>query len=132
DRYEASPHGRSVREELVAIVEADVSVFREEEDFIKVLVREALSFRGETYGVIVQGLAPFLDAVQQILAGGQRTGAVRTDRPLWQLALLFVGNLSLLYTQYWGSAGAWPTLEELPELAASAFLDGASRPNTPD
>jgi hypothetical protein len=46
-------------------------------------------------------------------------------RPLDQLALLFIGTLTLLHVQHWGSAGARPTLEEAPSLAVSAFLDGA-------
>jgi hypothetical protein len=45
-------------------------------------------------------------------------------RPLDQLALLFIGTLTLLHVQHWGSAGALPALEELPSLAVSAFLDG--------
>jgi len=53
-------------------------------------------------------------------------GTVRNDTPVEQLALLFVGTLSMLYVQHWGSNGAWPTLEELPALAVTSFLDGAA------
>jgi hypothetical protein len=43
-----------------------------------------------------------------------------------QLALLFVGSLSLLYVQHWGSNGTWPSLDEIPELAVTMFFDGAA------
>ena len=47
---------------------------------------------------------------------------------------MFVGTLALLYVQHWGIGGAWPALEDVPELVVSAFLDGArtqksGRPN---
>jgi AcrR family transcriptional regulator len=125
-RYSGLEHGESVRERLAALVRADVTVLREEEAFMKVLLREAMSFRGETYPIVVENLAPFLTLVEDIVVEGVRTKEVRADRPVSQLALLFVGILALLFVQHWGSAGVWPTLEELPELAVTAFLDGAA------
>ncbi len=125
-RYSGLRHGDSVRERLTALVRADVSVLRDEEDFMKVLLREAMSFRRQTYPIILENLAPFMGMVEKILERGARTGEVRADRPVAQLALLFVGLLSLLYVQHWGSERAWPTLDELPQLAVSAFLDGAA------
>ena len=124
-RYAASPQGDSVRARLEALVAADVEVLRDEEPFMKVLIREAMSFRPTTYSLIVKHLAPFVNVVREVLASGVKTGEVRSDRPLDQLALLFVGTLTMLYVQHWGSVGAWPTLEELPSLAVTAFLDGA-------
>ena len=124
-RYAASPQGDSVRARLEALVAADVEVLRDEEPFMKVLIREAMSFRPTTYPLIVEHLAPFLAVVREVLASGVKTGEVRSDRPLDQLALLFVGTLTVLYVQHWGSAGTWLTLEELPSLAVTALLDGA-------
>jgi AcrR family transcriptional regulator len=48
-RYDAAEAGDSVRERLRALAAADVAVLREEEGFMKVLVREAMSFRPETF-----------------------------------------------------------------------------------
>jgi len=124
-RYAGSPHGNSVRDRLAALVAADVDVLREQEPFMRVLIREAMSFRPDTYPIIVEHLAPFLDVLIEVLATGVEAGEIRNDRPPAQLALLFVGTLTMLYVQYWGSGGAWPTLEELPELALATFLDGA-------
>jgi AcrR family transcriptional regulator len=126
-RYAGVPHRGGVRESLLALAAADVAVLREEERFLKVVVREAMSFRPETYPLIVSHLAPFVDQVDAILSGGVADREIRTDRPTPQLAMLFVGLLVLLYVQHWGSGGAWPTLEEIPALAVSTFLDGAGR-----
>jgi AcrR family transcriptional regulator len=124
-RYAASPRGDSVRARLEALVEDDVAVLRDEEPFMQVLIREAMSFRPSTYDVIVEHLAPFLTVVLDVLATGVETGEVRSDRPPDQLALLFMGTITMLYVQHWGSGGAWPTVDELPTLAVEAFLDGA-------
>lgn len=129
-RYSTSPLGTSVRAQLQALVDADIAVLREEEAFMKVLVREALGFRSETYPLLLSHLAPFRDVVERILARGVETKEIRADRPVAQQALLFVGLLALLYVQHWGSDGAWPTPAEIPTLATTAFLEGAAHPCT--
>ena len=123
--YAASPEGHSVRSRLEALAAADVAVLRDEEPFMKVLVREAMSFRPQTYPLIVEHLAPFVDVVREVLAVAAEAGEIRPDRPPEELALLFTGILTLLYVQHWGSGGTWPTLDELPALAVTTFLDGA-------
>ena len=125
-RFRNVDPGGGVRARLIAVAEADVSVVREDEAFIKVLVREAMSFRPETYLVIEAHLAPYLMAVAGILSDGVDEGAIRNDLPVQQLALVFVGTLSVLYVQHWGAEGAWPNLEEIPTLAVTSFLDGAA------
>ncbi len=125
DRYAAVPHGASIQDSLRALAAADVSVLREEEDFMKVLIGEAMAPHSRNYSLILERLSPFLDAVAGILEAGARNGEIRRDRPVPQLALLFTGTLALLYVQRWQSGGGWPTLEEIPELAVDAFLHGA-------
>ena len=49
----------------------------------------------------------------------------RIDLPPPQLALAFVGMLTLLFVQHWGSGGTWPSLDEIPQLVVALFLDGA-------
>jgi AcrR family transcriptional regulator len=125
--YAALPKDGSVRSRLEALALADVAVLREDEPFMKVLVRETMSFRPGTYPIIVEHLAPFVGVVGGVLAAGVGSGEIRSDRPPEELAMLFVGILALLYVQHWGSEGAWPTLEEVPELAVTTFRDGAGR-----
>jgi AcrR family transcriptional regulator len=126
-RYAATPHEGSVRECLRALAAADAAVLREEEGFMKVVVREAMSFHPRTYPLVVGQLAPYLGEVERVLQRGLAAGEIRDDRPVGQLALAFVGILVLLFVQHWGSGGAWPDLAEVPDLAVTLFLDGAAR-----
>ena len=130
DRYTEGPPLPDTRAALRALAAADLAVLREEEDFMKVLVGEAMNPRGKSYPVIIEHLAPFLGAVSEALNRGVQNGEVRADRPVPQLALTFVGILALLYIQHWNSGGGWPDLEEVPDLAVSIFLDGAAGPAT--
>ncbi len=122
--YDEKAPRASVRDRLTSLVAADVEVLRQEEEFLKVLIREAMSFRPETYPLVVEHLAPFLDKIEEILSQGVASGEIRGGRPLRQRALVFVGLLTALYVQHWGSGRSWPSLEEIPELAVTVFLDG--------
>jgi AcrR family transcriptional regulator len=130
-RYASTPRARSTRECLVALAAADVAVLREEEGFMKVVVREAMRFDPKTYPLIVSHLAPYLLQVQEILARGREAGEIRPDRPVPELALAFIGVSVLLFVQHWGSGGAWPALEDIPRLAVTLFLDGAGTRREP-
>lgn len=128
ERAGRAPAGGDVRQRLHALAEADVAELQAEEQFMRVVVREAMSFRPSTYPLIVEHLAPYVGAVEEVLQVGAAGGELRTDRPLSELALLFVGTLTLLYVQHWGSGGAWPSLSDVPDMAVSMFLDGARGP----
>jgi AcrR family transcriptional regulator len=126
EHYREAPRGGTIRDRLLALARADVDVLRDDEDFTKVLVREAMSFRPETYPLIVEHLSPYLVAIAGVLGEAVAAGELRSDLPPSQLALIFVGVLSLLYVQRWGSGGAWPQLDGIPGLAVTVFLDGAA------
>ena len=125
ERYSSISSTTSVRDSLRSLAAADLSVFKEEESFMKVLIGEAMSPRPETYDLILKHLSPFVDAISGILARGVEQKEIRTDKPVVQLALVFLGILTLLYIQYWKSSGSWPRLDEIPELSVTVFLDGA-------
>lgn len=124
EHYAKAKDQGTTRQRLLALAKADVSVLREEEAFSKVVVREVMGFRAETYPLIVQHLAPFVQKIEAVLASGVAAGEVRGDQPVAQLALIFIGMLALMYVQYWGSGGTWPSLETVPELVVGTFLDG--------
>jgi AcrR family transcriptional regulator len=126
-RYAGVAREGSMRERLLALAAADVAVLRQEERFMKVVVREAMSFRPQTYPLIVGHLAPYVAEVEKVLARGRASREIRRDLPAPRLALVFVGLLVLLFVQHWGSGGAWPTLDEIPQLVVTLFLDGAGR-----
>jgi len=125
-RYAEVQPATTIRGQLLALARADVSVARDEPALTQVLVREAMSFRPATYPLVIQHLAPYVMAVEALIREGQAAGELRADRPAPQQALLFVGLLGLYYVQHWGSSGAWPTLDEIPELVIAAFWDGAA------
>ena len=125
-RYSSIPGTASVRDSLRSLAASDLTVFKEEESFMKVLIGEAMSPRPETYDLILKHLSPFLGATSEILTRGVERKEIRTDKPVVQLALVFLGILTLLYIQYWKSSGGWPTLDEIPDLAVTVFLDGAA------
>jgi AcrR family transcriptional regulator len=131
NRYEATGPAATGRDRLLALARADVSVVRDQPALIKVLVREAMAFRAATYGLIVKHLAPYVAAAEAVIAAAQTTGEVRTDRSSSELALQFVGLLSLHYVQHWGSDGVWPSMDAIPELVVSAFWDGAAARHGP-
>lgn len=124
-RYSSVRSKDSVRDSLRSLAAADLSVFKEEEPFMKVLVGEAVSPSPVKYGLILKHLSPFISAISEILTKGQERNEVRDDKPVVQLALVFLGILTLLYIQHWKSGGGWPALDEIPDLAVTTFLDGA-------
>jgi AcrR family transcriptional regulator len=124
----AVPESASTAERLRAILESDVEWVREHEDFARVLVREALTGDPRFQPEIVAAAAPFVERVREIIATGVKRGEIRDDLGVEQLALLFSGFCELAVTLHWGSG--WPTLDELPALVTSLFLDGAgARPD---
>ena len=130
-RYSAATVKGSTREALRSLAAADLSVLKEEESFMKVLVGEAMSPRSDNYDLVLKHLSPFIDAITEILSSGVELEEVRDDRPVVQLSLVFLGILTLLYIQHWRSGGAWPKLDEIPELATTVFLDGAGGRDAP-
>jgi AcrR family transcriptional regulator len=124
EHYAKAKDRGTTRQRLLALAIADVNVLREEEAFTKVVIREVMSFRAETYPLIVEHLAPFIQKIETILSEGVAAGEVRDGQPVTQQALIFTGMLALMYVQYWGSGGTWPSLDAVPELVVGAFLDG--------
>jgi AcrR family transcriptional regulator len=130
EHYAKAKSRGTTRERLLALARADIDVLREEEAFTKVVIREVMAFRPATYPLIVEHLAPFIRKIEAVLSAGMAAGEVRKDRPVAQQALTFTGMLALMYVQYWGSGGEWPSLDAIPKLVVGAFLDGAGARRT--
>lgn len=124
-RYRSVQGFDSTRRSLKELAYADVSVLREEEAFMKVLAAEAMNPRSENYELILRHLGEFIGVISTILDGGMERGEIRKDKPAAQLSLAFLGFLTMLYIQHWKSDGAWPSLDEIPDLVVTLFLDGA-------
>jgi TetR/AcrR family transcriptional regulator len=122
---EVSPEAPT-RERLRAALASDVEWARVHEAFARVLVREVLTPNPRFYPRVLEAAAPFISRVREILADGVGRGEVRADIPVEELALVFVGFGDLALIQHWGSDGAWPPLEQIPELITGLFLEGAA------
>lgn len=129
--YRSANAHDSIRDALRELARADVSVLREEESFMKVLVSEAMNPISENYEAIMGHLGTFVGMITEILDQGFTRGEIRSDKPASQLALVFLGMLTLFYVQHWKSDGSWPTLEEIPDLVVTLFVDGV-RGQPPD
>jgi AcrR family transcriptional regulator len=123
---ETVPGDASTRRRLRGLLASDIEWVRQDEDFARVLVREALTADRRFYAEIVAAAAPFIERVAEVLADGVARGEVRGDVSVEQLALVFTGMGELALIQHWGSGGSWPTLEEIPELVTRLFLEGAA------
>lgn len=123
---EAEDPGRQAptRERLRALVRADVAWAAQNEPFARVLVREVFSADPERYRRVVEAAMPYVGRVLEVLADGIDRGELDVDRSLEQLAQLFTGLGLLALAQHWGSGGAWPTLDEIPDLVVDLFVDG--------
>jgi AcrR family transcriptional regulator len=120
------PAGAPTRERLCAALAGDVEWARSHEPFARVLVREVLTPNPRLYPRVLEAAAPFISRIREILADGVKRGEVRSDLAVEELALVFVGFGDLALIQHWGSDGAWPRLEEIPNLITSLFLEGAA------
>lgn len=127
ERYRSRRVRESAQTSLRELAIADVSVLREEESFMKVLVSEAMSPQSDNYQTIIGHLMPFIEAISDILELGRERGEIRDDKPTVQLSLMFLGMLTLLYVQHWKSGGGWPALDEIPDLVVTLFIDGARK-----
>ena len=128
---EAVPTDAPTQERLRAILAGEIEWVRGDEDFARVLVREALTADRRFYSQIVAAAAPFVEKVAEILSDGITRGEVRDDISVERLALMFTGLGELALLQHWGTDGGWPALEEIPDLITGLFLQGAGRAREP-
>ena len=119
-------------ERLRRLLAADIDWAQRNEAFARVLVGEVFSGKPELYGRVVEAATPYIGGVAEILDDGVARGEVRTDTAVAQLALIFTGLGLMALAQHWGSGGAWPPLETIPDLVTGLFLEGARpRPAPP-
>ncbi|MEL6346969.1 MAG: TetR/AcrR family transcriptional regulator [Myxococcota bacterium] len=126
-RYQQRGVVGDTRAHLRALAEADVSLVRKHQSFMKVMVRELLSADPAVQATINAGMRPLRVVVMKHLDAGQGAGTIRTDMSAKQLAGLFLWQLTAAYLQHWRSDGRWPDWDAIPELVTSTFLDGAAR-----
>jgi AcrR family transcriptional regulator len=114
----AVPPDAEPAERLAAFVAGNLEWAVARPALATVFARELLAGDPETQAFVLQAASHCVEVVASILAG-----EVRDDLPPQQLAVAFVCHANLLLNQH--HATGWPALDELPELAATLFLDGA-------
>ena len=107
-------------ERLAAFVAGNLEWAAARPALARVFARELLAGDPETQAFLLEASAHCTATVAGILAGN-----VRDDLPPERLAVAFICHANLLLRQH--NATGWPALEELPRLAATLFLEGASR-----
>lgn len=114
-----------IRAQLLAIVQADMAVTHEMEEFARTAFREVLHGPPE----LVRELLPAWDPVDAALARaverGQRSGELRTDRSSEELTRLFITLVNGLLFEHWLPASEI-ALADIPELAVDFYLRGAA------
>jgi AcrR family transcriptional regulator len=105
-------------ERLAAFVAGNLEWAAARPALATIFARELLAGDPETQAFLLEAAAECVHTVASILAGN-----VRDDLPPERLAVAFMCHANLLLGQH--NATGWPSVEELPRLAATLFLDGA-------
>ena len=118
------PADASVREKLLAVVEADMQVTGELEEFARVAFREVLRADPAEAAELMPSWDPVDEAVVAIMEAAQQSGEVRGDRTPEELARLFATLSTGLLFEHW-LPGSKIELADIPALVVDYYLDGA-------
>lgn len=113
-----------VRDQLTALVEADMAVMKGLEPFARAAFREVLlPNRGDAADLMPS--TDLLDEeVRAVLARGLSRGELRADRTVDELTQLFAAAVNGLLIERW-LPGRSLGLDDIARLAVDHFLDGA-------
>jgi AcrR family transcriptional regulator len=120
DSASTVPDDAPAVDRLAAFVAGNLAWSARRPELAVVFGRELLSGDAETQAFLLKEAWHCVEVVSSIL-----DGEVREDLPPQLAAIAFIRHGTLLLGQ--SRATGWPALEELPRLAATLFLDGASR-----
>lgn len=113
------------RDQLLALVEADMLVTGELEEFARVAYREVLrADRSEAAELVPVG-NPVDEEIVAILTRAQASGEIRTDRSPVELAVLFASQVTGLLFEHW-LPDSDLELDAIPELVVDFYLAGAA------
>jgi AcrR family transcriptional regulator len=121
DSASTVPDDAPAVDRLAAFVAGNLAWSARRPDLAIVFGREMLAGAPETQAFLLREAWHCVEVVASIL-----DGEVRDDIPPQLAAIAFIRHGTLLLSQH--RATGWPALEELPQMAATLFLDGAARP----
>lgn len=116
-----------VREQLRAIVEADMQVTGSMEEFAKVAFREVLRARAAEASELLPERDPVDAAIMRVVERGQAAGELRIDREPRELARMFTTLVVGMLFEHW-LPDSDTALADIPELAVDYYLQGAGAP----
>lgn len=113
-----------VREQLHAVVEADMRVTGQIEEFARVAFREVLRADPSEAEQLLPTGDPVDEAIVAIVVRGQASGELRSDRTAEELTRLFSTLVTGLLFDHW-LPGSKIALDDIPDLVVDYYLDGA-------
>lgn len=121
---ESVPDGAPVRDQLLAIVRADVQVVGEMEEFARTAMREVFTSPSPAVHEILPAWEPVDRQILVLIERARERGELRVDRSADELMRVFFTLTNGLLLEYW-LPGSDLALADIPELAVDYYLDGA-------
>lgn len=118
-----APADASAKERLRLTLVGFCAWARDHDAFARVLVRECLMGTPGLYPRVIIAEAPLVHQLGTILREGALAGELRDDLPAELLASALAGLADLALVQHWATDGAYPTLEQIPELVLRLLLE---------
>lgn len=114
----------STRDQLLAIVCADIAVMGEMEEFARTAFREVLLRSGAAAEALLPSWDPLGEEVERVIEVGQSRAELRSDRSVEELVRFFAATVNGMLVEHW-LPGSELSLEELPEMIIDFYFVGA-------
>ncbi|NNC81097.1 MAG: TetR/AcrR family transcriptional regulator [Acidimicrobiales bacterium] len=113
-----------VEDQLRSILEADMQVTGEIEEFARTAFREVLTASPEELADLLPSWDPVDAEIQRVVENAQAAGELRSDRSSIELTRFLLSLTNGMLLEHWFPDSDL-TLEEIPELVLDYYLDGA-------
>ena len=127
----ATPPDASTQTQLEAFVAENLRWARRRRALALLFARELLAGDEQMKRLIRRAAAPCITQVGAIIQAGINRGEIRSGAAPETLAFTFICLTNMLLLQIWDMRADWPRAADLPQTAATLFLQGvgASRPS---
>jgi AcrR family transcriptional regulator len=121
---ESVPAAAPIREQLLAVVRADIQVVAEMEGFARTAMREVFTGPSTAVREILPAWEPVDCEIELMMERAQQRGELRGDRSAEELMRVFFTLTNGLLLEHW-LPGSDLDLADIPRLAVDYYLDGA-------
>lgn len=118
------PEDAPVRDQLHAIVVADMAVAKEMEEFARTAFREVISAPVHVVEQLLPAFDPVDAELHRVIEQAQHRGELRSDRTSNELSRMFLTLVNGLMLEHW-MPGSSIKLEDIADLSVDYYLDGA-------